>query len=345
MNLNISPILRRFSAGLAVAAATLAASAGQAAALAPVNATYQTIDYPGAAWTDVTGVATTGTSFHTRTTYVGTFQDIQGLHGFVLSNGQFTKLDVPNGTETQALGVNRLGQVVGTYVIATGNAGGLTCGFSYSAGTYNLADPGHNCSSFDSISTYLPTAINDAGRVVGSYDAYYDNSTNTGHYEGFLGTTGSVTQNRYDVSGSHGTLIFGINNAATPELVGSYLDSSNHRHAVAFTGQNTTGTPFDVPGTPVTEARGVDDTGRIVGWYRWATATHGFVDDKGTFVRVDYPNALDTRVNGINNPASTLTTGSSYLIVGHYDNGYGPGGAQAWHGFVATVSKPRVNAQ
>jgi hypothetical protein len=342
MNFVLKTLVPRASAGLVAAAAMIAAGAAPAAALPAVNATYQNIDYPGASWTDVTGVVTTGWFRRSQTQIVGTFGDINGKHGFLLSGGQYTRLDVPApyAVNTQAFGINRVHEVIGTYYRADT---GKTCDFVYSAGTYTLADPARSgCGPLDRDRAYETFGINDAGDVVGRFDAYYDNSTNTGHYEGFLGTTGSLLQYGYDVAGSHGTVIYGINNNSTPELVGHYQDAANHIHGVVFTGVNPSGAPFNVPGTPATEARGVDDSGRIVGWYRWATSSHGFVDNGGRFTRVDYPGALNTQVNGINNPppSPAVASATTYLLVGHYDKGYLPGGAPAWHGFVATVSRP-----
>jgi hypothetical protein len=42
-------------------------------------------------------------------------------HGFLLHNGVLTVLDFPAATFTQALGLNNLQEVVGTYMDASGN--------------------------------------------------------------------------------------------------------------------------------------------------------------------------------------------------------------------------------
>jgi uncharacterized membrane protein len=48
---------------------------------------------------------------------VGWFQDPAGIiHGFLLSEGSFTTIDVPGATHTVALEINARGQIVGMYV-------------------------------------------------------------------------------------------------------------------------------------------------------------------------------------------------------------------------------------
>jgi hypothetical protein len=47
----------------------------------------------------------------------GWFIDSSGFdHGFVLSGGVFTQVDVPGGTNTQIMGINKSGKLVGVYV-------------------------------------------------------------------------------------------------------------------------------------------------------------------------------------------------------------------------------------
>jgi len=46
---------------------------------------------------------------------VGTYNDASGSHGFIYSDGTYTTLDDPAGTDTQALGINDLGEIVVIY--------------------------------------------------------------------------------------------------------------------------------------------------------------------------------------------------------------------------------------
>jgi probable HAF family extracellular repeat protein len=57
---------------------------------------------------------------------VGTYADANfEEHGFLLSRGTFTTIDVPNGNFTNAFGINERGQIVGRYVDASGNVHGF----------------------------------------------------------------------------------------------------------------------------------------------------------------------------------------------------------------------------
>src|SRR5690349_4516059 len=52
---------------------------------------------------------------------LGSYSDAPGIHGFLLDNGSYTKLDVPGSTHTEAYGINAAGQIVGHYKDASGN--------------------------------------------------------------------------------------------------------------------------------------------------------------------------------------------------------------------------------
>jgi probable HAF family extracellular repeat protein len=79
------------------------------------------------------------------------------IHGFLLSNGNYTTLDPLGSTFTEAWGINDLGQVVGQY-----SSGGITHGFLLSDGVYTTLDvPG-------STST-VAYGINDLGQISGTY--------------------------------------------------------------------------------------------------------------------------------------------------------------------------------
>jgi probable HAF family extracellular repeat protein len=103
---------------------------------------------------------------------VGEYVVDQQSHGFLLSGGTYTTLDVPGVTFTAATGINDAGQIVGSYIAADGNFHG----FLLSEGIYTLVDvPG-------ATSTFI-YGINNAGQIVGSYD---------GH--GFLATPAAVPE-------------------------------------------------------------------------------------------------------------------------------------------------------
>src|SRR5215218_3304798 len=70
----------------------------------------------------------------------------------------YTKIMVPNSAYTEASGVNSLGQVVGTYI----DASGIPHGFIYQNGSYITVD-------YPAAAHNYAFGINDAGSVVGSF--------------------------------------------------------------------------------------------------------------------------------------------------------------------------------
>ena len=46
---------------------------------------------------------------------VGFFNDISGDHGFVITDGQFTRIDVPRSKGSGAIGINDKGDIVVPY--------------------------------------------------------------------------------------------------------------------------------------------------------------------------------------------------------------------------------------
>ena len=77
--------------------------------------------------------------------------------GYVYSGGNYTTLDVPGSTLTEAFGINNRDQVVGLY-----SNGTSTEGFLYSGGTYTtLSFPGNTDTQ--------AWGINDRGQIVGLY--------------------------------------------------------------------------------------------------------------------------------------------------------------------------------
>ena len=85
-----------------------------------------------------------------------------------------------------------------------------------------------------------------------------------------------------DPSANNNTQAFGIN--ASGQIVGEYIDASNHTHGFLYS--NGTYTTLDDPSASATGgtiALGINDLGQIVGTYvDPATAhTHGFLYDGG----------------------------------------------------------------
>ena len=79
------------------------------------------------------------------------------FHGFLLSDGDFTSVDVPAATRTGANGINARGDIAGRYV-----ADGVSHGFLLSGGLFSTFDfPRASFTSADS--------MNQRGDIVGRY--------------------------------------------------------------------------------------------------------------------------------------------------------------------------------
>ena len=137
---------------------------------------FTTIDVPGnnIALTDARGINATGQ-------IVGYFRDSSSYfrdsssrdRGFLATGGSFTTIDVPGPTNTYAFGVNDTGQILGSFLYATGGPHG----FLATGGSFTTIDvPG-------SLGTNA-SGINNAGQIVGDFN---DGIT----YHGFLATGGS----------------------------------------------------------------------------------------------------------------------------------------------------------
>src|SRR5436190_1788450 len=132
-----------------------------------------------------------------------------GMHGFLESGGTYTTLDDPLATTgTSALGINDMGQIVGTYSNATGKHG-----FLLSGGTYTTLD--------DPLATAgtIAYGINDLGQIVGTYNDASGIHT-------FLYSGGAFSTVDDPVVNSH-TLAHGINNNS--QIVGTLSDGTGNR--------------------------------------------------------------------------------------------------------------------
>jgi Putative Ig domain/PASTA domain len=292
-----------------------------ASAAPPADATYTQIDYPGAAWTAVNGVNRSGTG-GSSVEVVGTYDDIQGAHGFLLSGGHYTKLDVPGGGSTTAVAINARHEIVGTY---TDPSSLETCNYKYSQGTYTPILS--NC-WFAPPESPVVSGINDADELVGSTCCH-----SSSHRVGFLRFKGY--EFTYDFVGASQTEIRGVNNSLTHEMVGDYTGADHRQHGAMFDAHGDvwrpfSGTSFDVPGATSTIASGINDSGQIAGTYGDGHTTHGFIGNQRSYRAIDYPGAAGTTVNGINDVDDT----GHVDVVGTYR---GQGGQ---HGFLATVTPP-----
>jgi probable HAF family extracellular repeat protein len=116
----------------------------------------------------------------------------------------------------------------------------------------------------------IPVGINDAGQIIGWYQAGSDT------YDGFLYSGGSYTTLDSPLGGGNNgrplTLAFGINDAG--QIVGYYTDGQGGFHAFLYSHGSYT-TIEDPLGTS-TDATGINNAGEIVGYYQNGSQVHGF---------------------------------------------------------------------
>lgn len=110
------------------------------------------VPFPGAFTTLLEGINSDGVM-------VGGYPVPGGVHGFVLSDGNFTKVDdFPGAFITHPLGINPDGQIVGRYAIVPG----VFHGFLLSGGSLTTIEPPGATASW-------AVGINPAGDIVGTY--------------------------------------------------------------------------------------------------------------------------------------------------------------------------------
>ncbi len=236
--------------------------------------TFTTIDAPAASYTMASGIN------DARQT-VGTFVDPSSLsHGFLLSGGTFTTIDVPFPSacyppcppfETQAGGINTAGQIVGAFDFAYWIFGDYFMhGFLFSGGRYTTIDvPGAFATQ--------ASGINDSSQVVGTFvDPPYlseDWVSIPGASHGFLLSGGAFTM--IEPNGAFESGASGINDAR--QIVGWFSDAVGTHGFLLAHGRFTT---IDVPGATAgtTNAYGINATGQIVGSFGDAkNVVHGFL--------------------------------------------------------------------
>ena len=137
-----------------------------------------------------------------------------GRHGFLLSQGTFTTIDVPSSSLTFAQRNNDKGDIVGLYC----DSDDTVCANDFSIGAhgYLLSKGTFTTINVPGASTTHCLGVNDSGEIV-----FY---TDTGH--GYLLSEGKFTA--IDPPGSVYTLTAGINNRG--DIVGFYVDADGVPH-------------------------------------------------------------------------------------------------------------------
>ncbi|MFZ1095889.1 MAG: hypothetical protein WAN75_42860 [Xanthobacteraceae bacterium] len=201
----------------------------------------------------------------------------------------------------------------------------------------------------------VPDDINDSGQIVGHYTGTDNN------FHGFLYNVGSSSYVTLTDPLGTSTYANGINNSGL--IVGFYGDfsasgGSSATHAFTYDSSkiSSSTTPryvsFDDPSAAgATSANGINDSGQIVGNYRYNTFdTHGFlVDVRGNYTSLDGPGgSTSSEAVDINNRSQIV---GGYLASSSQDRAGEPPHAGTYRGFIydhgsyTTISVPSSSGE
>jgi uncharacterized membrane protein len=312
---------KAFFGGLFLACASCALLFhGKATAAQPF--TFVSFDYPEALSTAIFGINNHGDM-------VGTYENpANSFHGFVYRDGKFTSIDGPDAAFTQIRAINDAGDIVGTFItiqaaITEAPGGGFQGLLQKNGGSLTVLNlPGH-------LNTVLHR-ITPTNLIYGCFhDEGYDNSAQESMHGVFIDFEGRP-QGAFGSMPEGTTMHVGGNPDGT-KFTGMWYDFSLNRHR-SYVFNNGTRVDFDVPGSNLTTAWDMNDSGDVVGAWgnqqghpdpeaTTAGAYRGFLRDRdGTITSIDYPDSIDTKALGINNQGD---------IVGSYVDANGKA-----HGFI-----------
>jgi uncharacterized membrane protein len=299
-------------------------------AFAQTGASFTAINFPGAHATGARGVNIHGEIvgwFQLRTDCLPQEEGVPfcidannnnsvqfASHGFTYLNGKFTRFDFPGASATAILGVNDLGDFVGTYFKANQTHGFLRIHTGVLK-TLDIAPPGIGTEG----TATTPMGINKFGTVVGSLWSVFGG----GPFGGFRWFNGHF--NKVDFPGFTEDGVFG--NSNTGLLIMQIFDAD------FWTTGLLNGSDKDILDSPAmsdTHATGVNSGGDIVGHSQTGFFAPHVEANEGTtdkeiaphYVMLTFPGATDTRPNAISDNRS---------IVGSFNDG------TTWHGFVAVL--------
>jgi uncharacterized membrane protein len=208
------------------------------------------------------------TNINDRGDITGQMIDNNGFaHGFLLSNGAVSTIDVPGASDTFALGINDSGLVVGYWDLYDANGNGLAVyGFTWKDGAFintQINFPGAAGSGL--------FGVNSRGDLVGVWVPDVNGPIEHGFACPIEGQCFSFDA---PVPGTVLTQADEIN--ANGEIVGIYVGTDGVWHGFLMAGANFTS--LDFPGSTGTGAYGINSGGQIVGKYFAADgSTHGLL--------------------------------------------------------------------
>jgi len=245
----------------------------------------------------------------------------------------YTPVSFPGAVSTVVNGVNRAGDIVGTYREAASTT--HTHGFLRRDGKFTSIDyPGAESTQANGISP--------SGDIVGAYSlqdtpdvAHGFVLTKQGRFTSVnvpghtstvaarLLSDGTILGCYHERGGPdmHGMKLtggklsdldrpFSMHHGATPDgktIVGTYNDrTAGKSHNRSYVLIGTTFTPFDVPGSSATNALDINAGGTIVGNYEVDGINHGFVREREVYTTLNAPGAVSTSANGISDDGTVV---------------------------------------
>lgn len=306
-----------------IGSALLLGTALAAERTGPMN--FQSIDIgtylPGVTATVAVGINAPGD-------IVGRYTDATGTHGFLLSRGALTTIDVgsygaslgcPSTKLTTVEGINPEGEMVGYCVDpATGDGRGF---LRYPFGAFIPIDFPASLAPPSAISpdNTLPIRISSTGMVVGCFHHISSDTAITMH--GFVYQSG-----QYSFLSVDGTM----NNGITPDgriIVGFGMGHAYKVQDGVYQLLDSPGSLLANAGAKFSYGSDVNPSGEIVGYFKTSTGgAHGFLLNGDGLTQLDFPGAgvIQTVANGINPQG---------YIVGVYTD------AKGNHGFLATSGR------
>src|SRR5262249_55852920 len=235
------------------------------------------IDYPSAIATSIPG------GINDRGEIVGAYTDSsRKVHGFLLSSGVYTTIDVQGAAITLVRGINSRGDIVGSYQMTPSKPGGDFHGFVFRDGELTTINyPNH-------LNTIIQR-ISATGVLVG---CYHD-----------ADTMGSMHGIELNSDGPQAlTVPASMNNGTSPEgnrIAGLYTDMNSQTHGYVI--EKGVFSAFDVTRSKSTAAWDTNPSGEIVGVFTdQSNKTHGFLWTGEDYLSIDFPGATVTRAFGIN---------------------------------------------
>ena len=145
---------------------SLILACGASAQIDSPNFRYVAINFPGAVFTAATGINNLGTIvgyYEVGTNCFGEITPTCRTHGFILSNKNFIRFDIPGSRNTFIFGVNDFGDTVGTFQDSAAHIHGF---LHHHTGQTQLIDPSGALFG-------PPSGINNSLVVVGGNFAWY----------------------------------------------------------------------------------------------------------------------------------------------------------------------------